>query len=613
MGRKGMALMVVLTTLILVSGIGTLLFLRTLNEMRHSQLDEKIVQTLMLARAGALVGGGFLSGPLRDQLDALVQGQASTTSCWALGGGDCSAQEPDPILTAQALNNLARALQDRVDQLTCNQDFSPEAGLSITLRVHFTDSACGQTLPTGIQLPPGRFVEGAPRSANQAATQTYALPFVLVAQGGAGIYRRNVVVQGEYRFTLGRSSFARYALFTHIHTLPNGTDIWFTDGTLFDGPVHTNTYFRFYRRPWFGGPVTSAGCTNPSQDGQACGSQRAGAYFYGRGFLSPTQMQPSPSAPVVTNRYGTHAPTFAGGIDWQASFIPLPQNAQDQKAAAQNGGLYFSQGVMSLKLSFQCENANGAKVACDTPQAIKYQYIEAQICQNRACNRVQREVYRYTEGGPLEKEQNNGRFQTVRPSFNGVIYVDGGVESLEGPGRNGNQPTPALASFAQITVAASGTIRIQGDLTYEIPPCTSPSRRNPDGTITPANCPNPQAQNILGIYSQDGDVLIGENAPDNVQIHATLMSSSGVVAVENYNRTRARGTAYLLGGIIEKYYGAFGTFNSTTGQQQTGYGRTFVYDPRLRRGLAPPFFPTTGKDQVLAVTLFAYGQREQLY
>ncbi|WP_253665100.1 hypothetical protein [Thermus scotoductus] len=104
MGRKGMALMVVLTTLILVSGIGTLLFLRTLNEMRHSQLDEKIVQTLMLARAGALVGGGFLSGPLRDQLDALVQGQASTTSCWALGGGDCSAQEPDPILTAQALN-----------------------------------------------------------------------------------------------------------------------------------------------------------------------------------------------------------------------------------------------------------------------------------------------------------------------------------------------------------------------------------------------------------------------------------------------------------------------------------------------------------------------------
>lgn len=67
--------------------------------------------------------------------------------------------------------------------------------------------------------------------------------------------------------------------------------------------------------------------------------------------------------------------------------------------------------------------------------------------------------------------------------FNGVIYTDGEVRSLSGPERSrATDPAtapPALAEFAQITVAAQGDIRITGDLKYEKPPARACPPGNP--------------------------------------------------------------------------------------------------------------------------------------
>src|SRR5690606_14873375 len=117
------------------------------------------------------------------------------------------------------------------------------------------------------------------------------------------------------------------------------------------------------------------------------------------------------------------------------------------------------------------------------------------------------EVYRYGPDGLLYQENNWGLFVPVRRNgapvrFNGVIYTDGGVQSLSGPGRS-QATDPALAEFAQITVAAQGDIRITGDLKYEKPPCTGVPTREPDGTVTPAVCDNLGVQNVLGVYSQE--------------------------------------------------------------------------------------------------------------
>ncbi len=65
------------------------------------------------------------------------------------------------------------------------------------------------------------------------------------------------------------------------------------------------------------------------------------------------------------------------------------------------------------------------------------------------------------------------------------------------------------------------------------------------------------------------------------------------VNVTNYNSGSPRGQGHLIGGIIEKYCGPFGSFSSSTGTILTGYGRDFRYDRRMSRGFAPPYFPTT--------------------
>ena len=118
---------------------------------------------------------------------------------------------------------------------------------------------------------------------------------------------------------------------------------------------------------------------------------------------------------------------------------------------------------------------------------------------------------------------------------------------------------------------------------------------------------------MLGVYSQEGNVLIGANAPRDIHIDGVLMSARGVVQVEGYDTIPEKGYVHLTGGIIEYFYGAFGTFDPRTGRNRTGYGRRFTYDPRMKAGLAPPFFPTTQLDTVLGIQAFSFGQREQVY
>jgi hypothetical protein len=52
-----------------------------------------------------------------------------------------------------------------------------------------------------------------------------------------------------------------------------------------------------------------------------------------------------------------------------------------------------------------------------------------------------------------------------------------------------------------------------------------------------------------------------------------------------------RGTIHLRGGMVSVTCGATGTMNHA-GTLLSGYGTDFRYD---RRGVIPPYFPTTGR------------------
>lgn len=659
--RRGIALITALAILVVVGGISALMFARTVTEVQHSGDDTGIVQSLMLARGAANLAGAVLQGPVRASLDAIVTAESSTVTRWSFGTGGVNSTEPTPTSVSQQLStsagSVASLLQSAIDAQLCGATIPGLSdGGAVELRIYVTGSTCGTPLPSGVVLPTGRYIGGSPRDGSgNAADQTYALPFVIVARGSVGPYTRSIVTSGEYQFTVGRGSFAQYALFTNVHTTETGQDIWFTQNTLFDGPVHTNQRFRFYRNPWFGGRVTSAGCVTPGATG-CTGSTNAGAFFYGEGFRTVGQMAPTATAPSYTNGFGTHAPELSGGVGWNSDFVPLPENSQDQQQAAADSGIAYprafgdswmrtSNDLTLLELS--ATDVDGDPVPSDGSETAAYQQIRACYLvrwNGSGDTRTRCDVYRYGPDKSVERWSTvyatndgiAGPGTTVvatmtnwvsEGTFNGVVHVDGNVRRLRGPQRSPvgssdpDDASPALAAFAQVTVAAENGARITGDLKYEDVPCQgTPQRVGND--IVGANCDNLDAVNILGVYSQSGDVLIGHNntgsgsatlnAPDNVTIHGVLMTSTGIVGVERFNQGAPRGQVNLIGGVIEYHYGAFGTFNASTGQMSTGYSRAFAFDQRTGFGLAPPYFPTIGQDRVRDIVTFAFGQREQL-
>lgn len=694
--QRGVAMVVALTALVLVAGIGTLLFSRTLNEMRHSRDDAAIVQTLLLARGGSNVAGALLANDVNVLLRDAVR-YTSTPGPWVFGEG--SGDTPTASSVISRLTAVINRLQPAVDGLICDEAIVPtDTGAEIQLRLYFSNSACGVALPSDVRLPAPRYVSGPRRNADGAGVQTYALPFVLVSEATLGEYRRNIVTQGEYRFEVGQANFSMWAYFTNreVSRDYNGRwvdKIYFTDATMIDGPVHTNGHFALAYDPWFGGSVSSAGCNDAS-----CSSIDRGAYLYNyehteqyncrwiddpdaweyyrhnsgdfvrlangnyvsysrwshSGMQRYHRRRPSPRPQIwvcdtrnvdlipdtvlgSSPNFGGNAPIFAGGVGWDSPRIDLPENNFRQRDIAQgvdraDEGLYFNSALHRLEFFAGTDATWTGNMNSVTPTLVNnvwtppatYQYVRGcTTSNNNSCT-----VYRINAAGVVE--QYSGSTWTVRSSgrqFNGVIYVNGDIDRFTGPSRttanNSDTAPPALASFAQITLASNHDIRITGDIKYESPPCSSIPVRNSDRTVESANCTNLTAQNVLGVYTQAGDVIVGHghtgsgsgslNAPDNVQVHAVLMSAENEVRVENYQRTDAGGF-FLMGGMIQERRGIFGTFSGRgSSATRTGFDRIYTYDPRMARGMAPPFFPSTNVDDVTTVTFFTFGQREQLY
>lgn len=648
---RGIAMLTALFTLVLVSGLAMLMFTRNVQELRHSRDDAAIAQTLLLARGAANLGAATLDGSVRAELDAVVTATADSAGRWAYGEG--AGDSPDGASVARDLRTVVSGLQPRVDALLCDRTVIPnDTSAVLTLRIHVAERACSEALPPGVRLASGRLVEGQPRGLGATGLQMYALPYVIVAEAVLGEYRRNIVLQGEYRFQVGRRSFARYAYFTNEET---GEDhrgnltgrLWFTQSTMIDGPTHTNGNFAFAYDPWFGGEVTTAGCSSIAGDGRSCaGSSQAGAYLYatyrctrysdGRcvaatNFFGPQHMSPNANRPSY--RYAS--PGFSQGVDWRSDYVPLPDSDVEQRDVARgvdrdDEGLFLPDDLTLLHL--EARGADGRPLAPDgrggyEPEAA-YQVVLA-CHDDGACGAVRIDADGNVEVRPvrdpsafLRGDDDEDAWSPRATRFNGVIYVDGDVERLRGPRRaDAADPAssgPALASFSAITVATAGDVRIAGDVKYETPPCEGRPVRNADRSVTPMRCDDLQARNVLGVYTRTGNILVGNNhsdaslnAPDHAHVHASLMTSRGVIAVEDFRNGAPRGDFVLLGGMIQNRRGAFGTFNGDG--PVSGFSRVYTYDQRFRMGVAPPFFPTTEEDGVNAVWYLSYGQREQVY
>ena len=621
--KKGIALVAALALLIVASGVIVLIFSSTLREMDHSKDDINITRSLILVRSVAKMTDGFFQVSIKNKLRAIVNDEADTVNAWQFGDGPLIG-EPSPETVIADLMPVVSRLQIQLDQMLCNQQIV-QIGSNYKVRLHIyvdatmADISCLPALPSKIRIPAPRFVSGAGR--------TYAIPYVVVVEAFNNEYKRNLVVQGEYRFVMNGDRFSKYALFTDAARTKDGDPVWFTDDTLLEGPIHTNEYFRFFKEPWFGGQVTSAGYV-----GNESSPSKLGGLFYSQGFVDEADLGSSPSYTWPDDPTIVDKPVFNDGVDWSARKVNLPSSNinsrenRELKAKAARDGLFVAGDL--FKLETWAADMGGNKLHSNgrggwEPGSV-FQYIKTcETSDEASCK-----TYRYTEGGTLMIKSAGGwepanAANPIEP-FSGVIYTDGRIRSFEGPSRVSSgdidSAPPAIASFAQLNVVATDAIRITGDIKYEDLPCVGFPSRDSEGNINPSQCDNLEAKNILGIYSVGSDILIGNNhadsnlnAPNDVIINASLMSGNGVVEVESFDSGPARGSVRLLGGIIQKYYGGFGTFDSSNGNSLSGFGRLVSYDQRFGLGMSPPAFPGANSTKIMGVFNLKYGQSEQVY
>lgn len=382
------------------------------------------------------------------------------------------------------------------------------------------------------------------------------------ANVGSGVSRQ-VAKMGDFTVRVQRDNFAKYALFTNQHKMPNGTTVWFTNKTNFAGPVHTNERLSFALNPsgTFDGIVTQ---------------QYSTGRFYNSGFPILLNAASNPPKDV---------PTFNEGYTRSAALVELATATQKQD-------------MINQARAGDTATGNGIFLANNGTSLTGGIYIKGNSTISMSVDSYDHEVYTITQGSTtkiITVDHNNVQttVQAVggpRTIYNGLpdgvddvgtlIFANGMITSLGGK----------IQKDTELTIAGENDIVISNHISYSD---YTPAVGTPG---TPGYQPPTAdgAKNLFGLVSWNGNVRIGTSSPNDINVHGSVMAQKGVFTVDNYSNTRLgrRGTATLLGGAITGYYGAFGQFNGSTGQHISGYGRNFVYDQRMLVGKAPPYFPT---------------------
>jgi hypothetical protein len=376
------------------------------------------------------------------------------------------------------------------------------------------------------------------------STALFRYHYTIDGTGTEGLVTRTVNLEGSFSVLVQQENFARYALFTNTQG-----GVYFAQGFNYYGPVHTNGQFNFMQNPGthFWDTIESV---NPLAK-------------YGNSPGSPIQL--------AADRNGTiDVPIFDQGLTLGAANIPMPATTtgDTQRSIALTGisapstnGVYLGYAGTAM--------TGGIYVKGDASMTLSVQVGGiAQFTINLGSDSWT--VQADKANNQTRIKMNTGSYTTYTGLPNGMLFVDGNVTSLAG----------TLQRDTQLTVAATNDVTITGHLMYENYTASSPPSAM-------------GATNLMGILSWNNSIHIGTSAPNDINIHAVLMAPVGQVLVDNYDTTAVRGTATIFGGVIEDSYGPFGI--SSGGSITHGYARNFAYDRRMANGMAPPYFPTTGK------------------
>lgn len=408
---------------------------------------------------------------------------------------------------------------------------------------------------------------GAPRS---VSTDVWDFPYnyKITSTGTVSGTPRKVITSGDFTVRVQHDNFARYALFDVHHTMPGPYLVWFKNTTNFSGPVHTNDRFRFYGNPsgTFDGLVTQHLTT---------------AQFYNGGsyVLLDADSNPPKDVPIFNSGYQRGVAEI--NLESSVTQADLRNQAQGGVGGSYSDGIYVNNSGGNVIGGIYVKGDATVEMGGSGTDSATYAITQGSTTKNITVDYTNNQTTVQTVGGSTVTY--NGKPDGI-DNLGTIIYADGGVTSLKG----------TVQKQSQVTVSSQNDIIITNNITYEeyTPAVGQPGQAG----YVPPNADN--KTNLLGILSWGGNVKIGTAAPNDINIHGSVMARNGIFTVDGYadrcygSPVGGCGTATLLGGAITDFYGAFGTFWSASGEQRSGYGRNFVYDGRMAQGNAPPYFPS---------------------
>ena len=545
--EKGVALIFSFLILIILLGLSSMFILRAVHESNLAKKELNLAKSFYISEAGTQKGLDELDNLINNYMYTTIN-EANPSYVVSLTDSHYTSNQVLEFLKAAVLNGGSPVLTVSSQQITHDCSDADFGAGSFSCNIILTPSV------------------NAPEKIG-ADTWNFFYNYQMQATGNSGGSTKPLKVNGDFTVTVQRENFAKYALFTNTQTTSSGSNVWFTNKTNFAGPLHTNGTYNFYGNP-----------SGTFEDVVDQVSQTA--RFYNSGF------------PVLLdddNNGIKDVPIFNNGFNRAVASISLSSSVeqQDMVDQATGGNTYSSDGIY---IPVSGSNLTGGV------------YVKGDANVTLEVDASNNPKYTVVQGGTtkkitLDKTNNqtsvdvNGTVTTYTGLPDGVdnvgtlLYVDGNINNFSGTVQEGEA----------VTVASTSDIIINNHIYYT-------DYTAAVGTPGTAGYVPPHADgasNLLGIVSWAGNVRIGTSAPNDINIHGTVLSKDKVFTVDNYSSGSPRGTATLLGGAVTNNYGAFGTFNGSTGLQVSGYGRNFVYDQRMQTGNGPPYFPSLNTFQAV--------------
>ncbi len=392
---------------------------------------------------------------------------------------------------------------------------------------------------------------------------------------------------------VGPKLLNQYLYFTNSEKKPGQDPIYFKAGELIDGPMRSNDYIYINNaggKPTFNGTVEFKGIINAS--GKIVDEAQYSNY---------ATMNGNP-------KYRKLSGTDASSLDFSLLAAEYQANIQS-----------FVRSYSLLEST--PATATGIKFGSD---------ITISFSHGTGTNDYDLRIYdgsntRYTikwlaSGAPYAtviKETKSGKKWSksyqVNTLFNGVIYSTGNI-TIDGD----SYLSKYLGNY---TLYSEDNIYIKDRL---IPYDTYTNYFTDQETQRSGVALNNDTINNIKDYVLDNeksslnlvsknDVVVSEPVAQganylklyNMKIFASIYAFNGSFTVEDYDSDSSAGQLFSFGSIMQNARGPVGTFNPSTGQTQTGYYKTYVYDPRLTTAAyqpaGTPAKNSSAKIQVLGV------------